>query len=106
MIRAGLFRVYDIQPAYYRLPVRQRIAVLAHEAAHIKYGHGWRAALAALWMNADRLAALRHRHELEADAYAASLGFGPALAVVLLTHPEHASRTHPSTAERVAKLRL
>lgn len=108
MLRIGIFGTVFVEDpqAWKRLPTRQQQAVLAHEHGHRHHGHVWKRLIAGLFLSDDAYAALLHRQEFEADAYARAQGHGNALAVALGRTPEHASRTHPATCDRVAKLIL
>lgn len=106
MLRIGLFGTVFVEDAkaWKRLPTRQQEAVLAHERGHAHHGHVWKRILARLFLSDDAYAALLHRQEFEADAYARAHGHGNALAVALQRTPETASCTHPATVDRVARL--
>lgn len=108
MIRVGIFGGMTLTaPAVFvRLPVQQRMAVIAHEKGHAANWHMLKRVLLKPFISRDAMAALMHAQEFEADAYAKARGHGPALAVVLLAYPEEATYTHPSTRARVAKLWL
>jgi Peptidase family M48 len=121
-IRVGL-RWFGIAP-------EERTAVLYHEAGHCKLWHAEKRLLWSLWMTLeprrvwrilslpdgatdaellkhlpDRLRAVSHQHEIEADAFAARMGYADGLLAFLNRHADLlASPLHPSPAERVQRI--
>lgn len=74
---------------FYKFNAEQQAAIIAHEEGHIAHYH----ALIRLWWivslrafrQTEHFLYLCQQHELEADAYAAERGHGPALESVLST---------------------
>lgn len=103
MIRIGSFGRRHVSPEFWTLTTAGRMAVIAHEAGHAYHKHVRLQWLALFWPRED-LIALRHMHEYEADAFAASVGYARELAAVLSLQPHGATATHPATRTRIARL--
>lgn len=80
------------------LPPEQRAAVLSHERGHVALGHWW----GLLWPVGRQ--ARQHRYEFEADEFAKHDGHAAGMVAYLEAHPSPATLSHPSTAERIARL--
>lgn len=104
MVTLRLFGGMVIEPAFYDLPNVQQAAILCHEEGHRRKRHLWVRLFKQFTLSDADYSALMHAQEFEADAFAAQHGHASALANVLRRTPEAASRTHPSTKDRVARL--
>lgn len=105
MITIRLGRPPLVDPEFWTLPAGERMAVIAHEAGHVYHKHLWRRLVLAWFMGRDELRAFYHHQELQADAFAASMGYGAQLAAFLARRPDADSLHHPATKRRVAILR-
>lgn len=106
MVVTHLFGPPTVEREFYELPNVQRDAVMAHETGHKVGRHLWRRLFLQFVLTDSEYSALMHAQEYEADAYAKALGHGSALVNVLRRAPEPASRSHPSTKDRIARLML
>lgn len=93
-----------VEPAFWELPFPEQMAVIAHEAGHKYHGHLWERLKWAWFMRSEHLQWFYHQQEMQADAFAKSMGYGPQLAAFLARRPDAASLHHPATRERVRAL--
>lgn len=104
MIIVRLGRAPLVDPAFWELPFPERMAIIAHEAGHKYYGHLWERLWRPWLMRWDALQSFYHAQELQADAFAASMGYGPQLAAFLARRPDAPSLHHPDTKSRIRAL--
>lgn len=105
MITLSLTGIARIDDEFWSLSASERMAIIAHEAGHRHYRHLWVQLFALFCFQSNAVhSAMLHRQELEADQFARAMGYGAALASFLARFPEEASRTHPATRTRIAKL--
>lgn len=92
--------------SWFRLPNREREAVLLHEAGHCKLFHLEKriAAIPLLFLRPAFATEIAMRHELEADRFAAERGFAVELLSVL-RKLGHGGQFYPSFDERAAALK-
>lgn len=101
------FRKIVFGPELFAFPFMEQSALLEHEAAHCTLRH-LEKRIAHLWMlftSPRALSELCIEQEFEADRRTAMRGYGEALASALARHPRPAWPLHPSSAERIARLR-
>jgi Peptidase family M48 len=101
------FRRYiRIGQKWMQLDRRAKIAVLLHEAYHIRAWHKWQRFVAMLFFPLPSfLVALAHRHEYAADKFAKSKGYGADLARALSRYPQgKRTQMHPPLTERLRRL--
>ena len=91
------------------LPCEQAMAVIAHEIGHIVH---WHIEKRMLWLVTGRaffdtagFLALCEAQEMEADAYAAAKGHGPALLALLARMPDNKIDGYPTPKERIERLK-
>lgn len=96
-----------VGPEWLKLPHRQRLAVLYHEAGHCFHRHfEKRLAMLPLLLLFPEFAFERcHKQELEADEFAARNGLALELAAFLQRHNQPESLFYPSCERRIERLR-
>jgi hypothetical protein len=104
-----LVRFIIVGRAFYRLPIDQQVAIYLHESAHLIFRH----ALYRLrwlfqglpWRCNDELQRRCHEQEYSADFYVAAYGQTQSLISYLLTIPSKETIVHPSSIDRINRLR-
>ncbi len=100
------FKRIVVGPGWYLLSERERMAVLYHEAAHVRGWHMEKRLLHVfdLAFNPVRARARCAEQECEADRFAAEHGYGAELAAVLKKFPPEGGAFYPALDERLPRL--
>jgi len=101
------FKRIVVSPHFLMMHPTYQRAVLAHEAGHCKHFHFEKRILALpfLILTPAWIREFAHDQEIEADAFAATQGYGLELAAMLDQHVFGESDFYPSNATRSSRLR-